>query len=312
MSLKYRLFALSLILVFLILPGCAQDKEDGENEKGVKGVEIKAEVTNNNLYTTDSDINFQIQLNIINNGYYDVKASDILLTYSGYDKGLAELYEAPQTFSKSNDEVLFGVTPLNPKGSAYPVFVEGNIHLPWASHEADFEYDMNLFIKYCYKYKTKLSTVVCIDPNQGYNSNSACKMKKLYPSGGQGAPIEFTEILPIVTSNKLAFQIYLKNSGNGLAFPVKGIFGSSYLQNCENLEMKSENYGQLTVKATLGEKIVECSPSPVMVDYEGSYVVCNFGKPDSQSAYSTALNLETEYTYVDTADAPVHVTFLKQ
>jgi hypothetical protein len=312
MNLKYKLFSIALVCMILVLTACQQGEDKDNEAKGTKGIDIETSMLNDNLYTTESQMDFGVILNITNRGYHNVKPSDFILTYSGFDEGLVDLYDAPKTFSSSNDEILFGADPFH-EGTTYQVLVSGNVHLPWASQETDFEYHMNLFVKYCYRYKTVLSSVVCIDPSQGYDSNAACKMRKLHSSGGQGAPIVFTEVMPIVTSNKVAFQVYLKNGGEGLAFPSKGIFGSSPLMSCADLERNSQNFAQLTVEATLGGKTVECTPNPAKVDSEGTYVLCSFGKPDKETgAYSAVLNLETEYVYVDSADAPVSITFLKE
>ncbi|MDK2907654.1 MAG: hypothetical protein PWQ87_112 [Candidatus Woesearchaeota archaeon] len=295
-----------LLLASLLISGCQQ--QTSQATLGTKGIEITGKMLNQNPYTTSSNINFELILDIINYGSSDVSAEDLYITYSGYDPSLFNLNEQNSLYSR--DDVLYGRESSDQLPDSYSIAVDGSINLPFLSRDQDFEYSMNLFVKYCYKYTTELSTIVCIDPSQG--ESNGCKMQRLSFSGGQGAPVEFREVLPVVTPNELGFQVFVRNAGKGIPFPEK-FFGFSHLQQCSFLNSENKDAYRLTVRATFEGKTIECSPRNAKVDSQGTYVFCSFGEPvQNDGPYSGLLTLTVDYIYVDSTSIPIKATFLKE
>jgi hypothetical protein len=129
----------------------------------------------------------------------------------------------------------------------------------------------------CYAYRTNLSATVCIDTNQ-FEQNvraQACKGEDLTFTGGQGAPIEITQIevkaWPVIsqgggtTSVRPEFIIHLKNSGNGTLIGTDDL---NLKDACILRQVPKDKLSAVRVNATMGTIPLTCGYGTT-TEYQG-------------------------------------------
>ncbi|MBW2992429.1 hypothetical protein KY345_04395 [Candidatus Woesearchaeota archaeon] len=163
-------------------------------------------------------------------------------------------------------------------------------------------YEPNIILTACYNYKTIANPIVCIDPNPFgvYTASKVCQPRTVSETGGQGAPIAVTRVELVPSRGKIQFKIFVENKRDG-----KAISSDKGIDQCTMIEPIDYKYvnkiDSYNVWAN-GLSEIRCQPDPEnlrLVDDKG-VIVCSFDiSPDDVPAYTTPLNIELEYNYME-------------
>jgi hypothetical protein len=298
------------LLIMLIFVGCSCNRK-GQNineineayHSGTQGIEIN--FVNNappsRVYEGDT---LDIAIELKNKGAYPQSETfQGKLEISGFD---------PSSISGSWDGGnsipvdLEGRSQYNPEGG-YDVMVykeRSGVHVPF---DADY-YEPNILVHACYKYKTVADPMVCIDPdpNEIVEERKVCEVGDVSIGGGQGAPIAVTKVEEDVGSDKIYFRVYISNVGGGSVMLPGSYSSCPYDVDLEDLDKVVADI-KLPYDAS-----PDCSPSgtssdPIrLVDGRG-FIFCKFSKPATDSAYTTSLNIELDYTYSTYASRQIRI-----
>jgi hypothetical protein len=177
----------------------------------------------------------------------------------------------------------------------------------------------------CYKYKTKLSTGICIDtePYRPGKEDAPCEMEAIELQN-QGAPVAITRIEPTVRlsdDGKIipSFKVFVENVGKGIVMNepdtkkacdgtlLTGIPGITIEDWAPSFSAKFERVFNKVSVATgalkLGNSNVTCTPSSITLkpDTARNYFVCEAETFErGKGSFVTSLNLTLEYGYTET------------
>ncbi len=207
-------FLIVFLLVFL--SGCKPREGDIPKNihKGTKGLEMKF-LPNNppNEITTSTGSDFYVSVELHNEGTSPAKG---YLFLSGYDTNIIDMpdsYWFPDPYN-CGGEYIMGKSQYNPTGEICVEEMKGRLNLNPVVNYIPLK--IPLMVKAIYEYSTDTSISVCVDPNYHQISKKACEMRPVTVSGGQGAPVAVTKIVPIPVGNGLVqFNIHVKNVGGG-------------------------------------------------------------------------------------------------
>ena len=249
-----------------------------------------------------------------NNGAYSVGNLSPGILSVNYD----DYYLTLKDSERKQNIILGGKSDYNPSGDMDYYQFEFQ-----AKYFTDLRDSVKTTINYnmCYPYRTAASTVMCIDtksyaPDQG---PAACTAQEYSDSGGQGAPLAVTRIVPnMLAVNKDSvrpqFQIYIANKGNGY---VINNFNESP-DVCVNPSLNSQNLNKISVKAYLSNKTLTCQPSVLQLVPDSDNIVRCFVNDNDTSDYNkiqknyvAPLTIILNYGYmeVDTQDLQINRAF---
>jgi hypothetical protein len=236
-----RSIIFAMLVAAMLLVGCGTITSSGiKTHKGTDGLKISFLKTlpPDKVYESRP---FPTKVEIHNAGAFNVSYNDMLITFSYdplYIKGGLSPYD-PKQGGTEKDHIL-GLSDIYPQGEhqTFGVPVESSFEAkPVYGQRISPETEMTASV--CYRYKTYLSTDVCIDTNL-YEQNQRtqpCTAKDLTFTGGQGAPIAITQIkvqaLPRISADRRfeavrpQFDIRIEDVGQG------------YLIGPDSLELKN-------------------------------------------------------------------------
>ena len=173
-------------------------------------------------------------------------------------------------------------------------------------------YETDIIVTSCYKYKTIASPTVCIDPEpyKLVQEKKVCQIgdQKL---GNQGAPVAVDRIEQEVSSDKIYFRIFIKNVGKGTV-----ILSDKY-NDCP-FDLKHQDIDKITVSAKLShDSSPVCSPEgtvndPVRLVNGRGVIFCSFNNPrGARSAYLAPLQIEARYVYSESISKGLEIVNLK-
>jgi hypothetical protein len=253
----------------------------------------------------------EVFLDITNKGAFDVENGK--LSWIVEDQFLKPLFEKQQSFPPEGK--LEGKNDFNPQGGVYRTsFKARSLTLP-----SQLEmYSSPLILQACYPYRTLASVPVCVDPDvRGVNKQKPCTPKTISLSGGQGAPVAVTrvETLMLPEGNKVRpmFKIFVQNLGSGVVVKEDDIDDACSVSRGLVSEDLQKFASFVAPKVDLQERVLNCEPVPVRIELgKESDFVCESDHlyEVGEGTFSTILNVELDYGYINTVVAPVTITRL--
>ncbi|MBN2881700.1 hypothetical protein JXM83_06645 [Candidatus Woesearchaeota archaeon] len=306
---KYFVFTL-VVLFSLVLSGCSgtnssTGSSDTTYAKGTLGVSFffMDNQPPSKIYLTEDPVPFPITVEVRNEGTYELGPQDLIFTLSGVDPTMITIPE-----SEYLRETLDGKTQYLPEGG-FTIKELGELALD--RDNIGTEYNPTILLSAYYKYKTRGSVPICIDPDL-YDSNSGdkvCTAQDVSISGGQGSPIAVVKVEQVSSPSKAIFKLYFSNAGSGTVFSTR-----------QSLEEASRDgigirYKDLIhVTASLGGQPLDCRTDDngnVRVD-DVLYCTYNYDSSSVSSAFSTVINFEIEFNYKTSVQKSLTIINLKQ
>ncbi|MBW2987870.1 hypothetical protein DRJ48_00675 [Candidatus Woesearchaeota archaeon] len=255
------------------------------------------------VFDTDE---FVIGIEVRNKGAHTVTDGTIYL--SGFDPRVFGGGLSGQGFSNNQirlDE-LPGKSFYNPDGGYAVYSITGRI-TPLQVNT----YTPTILATACYTYSTEASADICIDPDP-YSTQikeKACTPSDITLSGGQGGPIEITQIEVDPTKNDVRLTFHIRNSGGGLVFdPGQLAECSPYSQRGITLEAKNTvrvDYVKVGIDRDISS---ECQPRGELKLVDGSAVLmCKYTYPTQQGAYKTPVTIKLSYGYRSSTSRTVKI-----
>jgi len=305
-----------LVLLLFLVYGCGQRDSRGEGglATGTDGITLNFLENNpqDSYLVSEDDEQISIILEVRNKGSFPRENDDNILSrgqvfISGFDPSIIDMEDTSQ---RLNREFLTGVSNINPEGGFDTIEFEGFI---FSDDLLVDKYEPTILATLCYPYVTKAGPTVCIDPFPFDE-----KQKKVCRIGSQkltsqGAPIVIKTIEQEASSSKIQFKISLENAGGG------DIIKLNALESCNpsagTLEREDFDRIELT-RATVGFTELRCGPfdggaNIVRLNNGKGFIICSLDRDsyeDSNSAYTTPLNLEFRYGYRITTSKPIKIS----
>lgn len=284
------------ILVFLLiifLFGCSQGEDYYEFDpyQGIEGVYMKFldQAPPKEVYGNQE---FPIGLKLKNEGAYDVRNGIISLSYEND-------YMTKPT-EDSYNFILDGKSRYNPNGEETTKMYYSTAK---GLDEMSRTHDLRVIATACYTYGTHLSSEICIDPDV-YNTRDIEKPCTVEDKrfNGQGAPVAITKIEQTMTKNREkrkpiipVFHITVQNKGQG-----RVIDKLSTKKYCDSGNLHSEDFGNVDISASVGDKKMSCNPGTIDLDETGKADVrCrpSEGFEEGESSYISMIQVDLEYGY---------------
>ncbi len=320
---KYAHFRLCLIAVLAIAlaSSCSGGKTfgtgaTGEEIEGTEGLDLSflpnspPEV----IKVSKEDATFGVTMQARNAGTYAINNKEIegFIFLSGYD---ANIIKFPDGNSKDmKEKYLEKASVSNPNGGTDLFEFEGNVE---ADQLLADTYSFNLLATSCYRYETKASPSVCIDPSPYKEVEKACAVENIALSS-QGAPIAVTSVEEEVLSEKIQFRITISNVGGGRAISTKNPEDCNPFKNRIDLRQNIDIV-YLDEPPKIGGKdgtpLKECRPknsdnSIRLIEGEG-FILCSLEKTNDikslKQGYTTPLFIQLRYTYMQSIQQPIKV-----
>lgn len=288
----------TLLIILIATSSCSQTQNETQGNFGTTGVTVTLQPVRNLYSIIGKSLDFSMFLKIKNQGSHTLSTTDLYYEITGYDKDIIKQL----TGLNNPAETLYGKNDFNTDGTYIEYVVDGKTE--FEDVLVDFDYNVNFLLRYCYKYKTKAMANVCLNTD-AQNYGTGCVPQTVSLSGGQGAPIEFLSVTPIRSSEGYAFEIVLRNSGNGAVFSQ-----NTEIEKCTSLSALSPDYGKLSIKAYFDNtESGDCSPMEPNIGSGIVTIRCNFQGQAGQ--FSRFLNLEADYVYADFSSVPLTFRFFK-
>jgi hypothetical protein len=120
-------------------------------------------------------------------------------------------------------------------------------------------------------------------------------------SGGQGAPVAVTGIVPQAMVNDIKYKVSIKNAGNGRVVKETSL-------DTAPSDLTIGDYDTVNVKGTpqLGNLEGSCLPIEVRLVNGNGFTFCTFSEAPKE-AYVTRLDLKLEYGYMSSTEIGVEV-----
>ena len=307
-----------IIIICLLTLGCrrigpgASPEEGGVIEEIYRGneglrMDFMQDAPPREIYD-EGTLNMIVELE--NRGTYDLSGSNCMLHLSGYDNTIIRTLD-PDQFCGDYFE---GKSTFNPEGGYSTVeFTSDYIKLPQGTDV----YEPNFLVSACYRYKTIANPEVCIDPSLYSLSaiQKACLVRDVSVGGGQGAPVAVTRVDVDMLKDKVQFTIYVSNVGGSggrgrVLRPGVSITGQSAHSCPYNLDYDDINIVDYSVDFR-GGSLLRCSPtvhglSQARLINDQAKIVCLF-TTSGEEAYVTPLQIELDYTYLDSIEEEVRI-----
>jgi hypothetical protein len=302
------LVSVALILLIIVAFGCTRrpgteaDQSPEEVYRGTEGLKMSfvRNMPPTRLYDTTS---LNILLELENKGASDLSGSNCRLYLSGYDEKIIRGIDKDKICSTS----LEGKSILNPEGGFNTQqFSTDIIDLP------DYldKLPQKILVTACYKYQTKASPVVCIDPHlyEIGPIERACTVQDVTLGGGQGAPVAVTGVdVEMAGKDRVSFNIKVSDVGGGTPL----YRGANVFTSCPyDIDPNDYNVINYDVDMTGGQR-VRCAPEIEgdqrvrLVNGRGT-IFCTF-RISGDSAYSTPLRVELDYNYMDSVSKDIEI-----
>lgn len=207
-------------------------------------------------------------------------------------------------------ELLKGNTRLYPGGDK--AYVNYKFKVKNWNSAAD-KMTQTMLLTTCYTYSTFASPSVCIDPDpNAVNVDKICDAEApISLSGGQGAPITITRIVPHPGPRRAYFDIYFKHQGSGHVYQVDsiGMCSPFYSERVSERVIDMVFPAIVSIQGHSGPVPLECTPSGYVKMRDGEGMVsCRYdysaetGATDSaimasKNGYYTPLVIELWYGY---------------
>lgn len=298
---KKELIAVIILMIFLV--SCTNDtgSTGPSNKNWRSGSEAlrMSFVSDNPPSEILSTQELSVMVEYSNRGAYDIGVSNLKFYLTGYDSSI--LFNNPIQQSSSS-VTLEGKDPYNSQGSqtAYAQW-KSSVDLNGIADVDSFRQDLT--VTACYNYRTIATPLVCVDPKK-YDLvvSSRCTFDIQDLGSNQGGPIAVSSIKKRTTRDKVYFEIYIKNVGNGIPF-VKSI------DNCHNsLGIRDINQVKLE-KISLSKKdfTSSCKPSTTIhLDNGQGYFVCERDMPEN-SFFNGVMEIELSYGYRETMSRSLNI-----
>ena len=219
-------------------------------------------------------------------GYYKLFSIDTALKFESLTEGIGNINLNGKSFSRPDGEIIINEFRVDSVGRTLNTK----------------DYISKFKVYSCYKYRTEASVVVCINPSDSYTDIiNGCKPGSVALSGGQGAPVVVTKVVPYINDGE--FEVYIKNMRDSEIISDK-----SYASKCtgEPADPKSQNV--VRFRAKLSNAQMDCGDEGVtLLPKEEKMILCTTDVEEKDAAYTTPLLVEMEYGVVDTLNGEVSI-----
>jgi hypothetical protein len=308
-----RVKVLLIILILLsVTISCSTSRNSGaettfqDYHKGSQGLVMRflPDAPPARIFHSDPSA-FNVNVEIQNHGTHTVRASDLKLTLTGFDRAIVPVSAQP---NNPGALILDRKSALLPEGGLDIAQwrAPGTIFLP---DNTDL-YSPTLQVQACYRYQTQAAPVVCIDPDPytAVKELKVCSVTDVAVSGGQGAPVAVTRVEPTIfapDSGRIAqFKIYIQNVGAGQV--LASDFGT--LSRCEQRNLRYEDQNKVSIAANIGSRTLECRPQIVnLAQGRGGFTFCTLRGITADAAYTTPLEVTLDYNYRDSITKSIQI-----
>jgi hypothetical protein len=187
---------------------------------------------------------------------------------------------------------LSGRSEINPQGGyALKEYTDNEVRIPFDSDR----YQTTLMATSCYKYRTKATPTVCVDPDpNGRVGTKACTVRSV-AAGTQGAPIAVTSVDTRISSNEVFFTARISNVGGGTLITPAAFSSCPFA-----LDYKDKDVAFVTMRTSFSQ-IGECTPrgtpdDPVRMLGGTGTITCAFNNPGG-NAFTTPVEIIVDYAY---------------
>ena len=290
--------------LLILITGCGQaGQQSGTADSwhtGVKGLEMNfmEGAPPKILYNAGGPYTGVLEL--WNKGTTTISSGNVY--FSGFDTGIITGITSPAVIPTDLEgtgvTTIEAITQYNHEGG-HAVMKEEAVRVVYAFPTGV----LNTKIKATalYPYETEFSTDVCVDLKPYAQTEKVCNMVEKSISGGQGAPVAVTGIVPQAMVNDIKYKVSIKNSGNG-----RVIKKSSVNTAPSDLEISDYDIVNVKGKPKLGNIDGSCLPIEVRLVNGNGFTFCTFtGAPTE--AYVTRLDLKLEYSYMSSTETAVEV-----
>ncbi|MFC1648613.1 hypothetical protein ACFL1B_04100 [Nanoarchaeota archaeon] len=339
----------SLLVLLLLLTACGEDglfsflgggnrtsatptTTDTNYYTGTQGVDIEFLNDMGGMEVYEDTV-VQLVVRVHNRGAIDIPFRDnhvssdsgtVVLSYDSFY--LEDASSGSQSSSRQNVD-LQGKSDLNPQGEEL-VLDAGSLTVLQIVGQRESP-DTQVFVNFCYPYKTFLSKQVCIDKYQGrYDSrpetDRGCSATDIAARSGQGAPVAITLVevnnIPVLSSQGTSYTrptyiIHAENVGPGSV--LESADGRTSQEACA-LQSEVTSLNNVRIEASIADIPLDCIPQPFrMIDGQGK-VSCVLNENDMfsnsrlfgrQDNFETTLNVELYYAY--TVDATTTLELMR-
>ena len=297
---KKRTFILLLLLVLVsLIASCTRTNKDTsevEWRTGTKGIEFNFAKGSPPQIIYDGDrIDFIVEA--WNRGVSPA-TGDIYIT--GFDQNIFLNLDRRDDFSFGPDETK---TKYNEEGVYKIIYEDKGIEtiLPQGSdvHKTIFKAIA------CYDYITEASESVCVDPQPNrFERDDSCIVTDKTISGGQGAPVAITVIKEEAMTNRVRFQLTIKNVGLG------DVIRKAQRSHCLDDSFSFSDYDVINVDSVyLGSNPLICEPSAyIKLSNNVGYLYCTGDlNTNLVNAYTTTLYAKLTYGYKESKQTTVEL-----
>ena len=223
--------------------------------------------------------------------------------FSGFDTGIITGITSPAIIPgdlepEETIETIEAITQYNHEGG-YATMKEEAVNVIYAFPTGV----LNTKIKATalYPYETEFSTDVCVDLKPYAQTEKVCNMAEKSVSGGQGAPVAVTGIVPQAMVDVIKYKVSIKNAGNGKVIKKSSV-------NTAPSDLTIGDYDTVNVKGKpkLGNLEGSCLPIEVRLVNGNGFTFCTFSEAPKE-AYVTRLDLKLEYGYMSSTEIGVEV-----
>jgi len=243
---------------------------------------------------------FQIIIEVINQGAYDISKCNLTLT------GLKEQYtKIVEGSSKQTIKELKGKSIEFPVGDKELVTfkAKNERRLPLDKHKELIRIDA------CYKYETKASADICINPTSYVSvpqTPTVCAQnQQIGIAGGQGAPISVTRIeqntipLPEQGKYELELKFHIANLGKGIVYGENGCKKGGFLTVDNIIFSKFSLNSGITCEFKEDRLVV--------LDKKDNVLKCKTEIDSSMGSFITPLQITLSYWYEDKIEKTIEV-----
>lgn len=307
-----KIIFVALVVVLLVFTGCMKKGPSTQTvtedyHTGTQGIEINflRNAPPDRVYEGDS---LDLSIEVKNKGAYpEGNAFTGKLELSGFDpSSIRGTWDGGNSMPTN----LEGKSQFNPEGG-YAVMTykdRDGVHVPF---DADY-YEPNILVHACYKYQTMADVMVCIDPDpyKVVEETKVCNIHDVSVGGGQGAPIAVTNVQEEVGSDQIYFRVHVSNVGGGSVMLPGAYTGCPF-------DVELEDLDKVIAKIKLPyDASPDCSPKgtasdPIRLTNGAGYIFCKFRKPATESAYTSSLNVELDYTYSNSISKQIRIVNIK-
>jgi len=291
-----------LVLSLIVFSSCSDTGSTGQQSsttqlfRGTQGVKFSFldNLPPSKIYLTDGTYNFDVNVEIRNYGTYEIQPGELFFSFSGLDNNIVSYPTNTLGITRKLD----AKTNYMPEGG---FLIEALGELSPNRNEIGSEYNPTLVLSAFYKYETRATVPICVDP-KAYDpraTGKACTAGDVTLSGGQGAPVAVTKVEQVSSPDKLILKIYFSNVGGGDLFNIESGVGQTINNAAEN-GINLQNQNKLTATVKLGSQTLTCQPTNTAFRVS-DILYCTYNiDSNTVEAYSTVLDITASYGYKET------------